>query len=354
MTQHTTNDGAGPTAVQTMPLDGEWHLTGWDPAGRGEHRLAGRVPGHVHADLLRAGLIPDPFRRDQADQCQWVERWFWRYEREFELPADFDARWAVLKFQGLDTHAEIHLNDRTIGHAANMFVPHRFEAGPWLRAGVNRIEVVFVPNYVAMAHKDVARFRSCFSSDRVYARRMQCAYGWDWTHRLVGAGVWRPVTLSFYRSARLADCCIRTVELGADAARLEIECEIERRAGKPLALDLRIEDPDGRVAWATTIEPAGKGGAIGLELARPRLWFPNGYGEQPLYRLTATLRAASTTGGGTGRPLDSRSITFGIRTVGIEEIPDERGGSFTLAVNGERIFARGGNWVPPSPFPGTV
>jgi beta-mannosidase len=111
---------------QTLALGGDWELTGFDRDGTRKASLPERVPGHVHPDLQRAGLIADPFWRDQADLCQWVEHCAWRYTREFNVPPAFIQPWTLLCFDGLDTFATIYLNGRPLGQTANMFIPRNY------------------------------------------------------------------------------------------------------------------------------------------------------------------------------------------------------------------------------------
>jgi beta-mannosidase len=297
---------------------------------------------------MREGLIPDPFWRDQAEQCQWVEAWDWSYTREANVPEGWVGAWVVMELDGLDTFATVLLNGQEIGKSVNMFIPHRFEVGQALVSGRNRIEVRLEAPGKAVAGKPVARYSSCFASDRVYSRKLQCTYGWDWVHRFVSSGIWQPARLVCYQGARIADLFVDTRSADADFARLSVQVEIERKSMETVSAQVTIRDPQGRVVGEAPLEFALDHGKWEWSLPNPQRWWPNGYGSQPLYACTVVLAD------GNGQILDEKSASFGIRTVKIEEIPDQAGSSFTLIVNGQPIFARGGNWVPADPFPSRI
>ena len=338
--------------AEQISLDGDWQLVGLGPDGT-THALPGRVPGNVHPDLQRAGLIADPFWRMQADDCQWVEGWEWRYAREFTVETDLsNLDWVVLRFEGLDTFATILLNGEEIGRTANMFIAHEFEVGGRLRAGGNHLEVRFTPVRRAVADKPFHKFAgsTCFdfTGERVYTRKMQCGFGWDWVHRLVTAGIWRGVTLRRYDRARLDDVYARTMSLEDRRADLAVEVAATLRTADAVRARVEIIAPGGGVAALETIPADRIGTPLLLTVDDPQRWWPVGYGEQPLYECRVELLDAA------GKILDERTVEIGLRTVALEEIPDERGSSFTLVVNGTRVFCQGGNWVPADPFPSQV
>jgi beta-mannosidase len=342
---------------RVLSLNGDWQLTGTDPDGRRPpHRLTAAVPGQVHADLLRAGLLPDPFHRDQAAECQWVERWPWRYVRQFCVPPGWLTGWDVLQFDGLDTFAEVRLNGVVLGSAANMFTPHWFDVSGAVREGMNRLEVVLTPPAEAVAGRDTGVRFGCFASDRLYMRRMQCSHGWDWVHRFVSMGIWRPVRLASYDRVRLDDVAVRVTHLDDDVAALDVQVALEDRTAAPVPVRVDIVAPGGEVVYRKVLEAEGGAARIHAEVPQPLRWWPNGHGDQPLYQCRVSALP------GEGPPLDSRTVRFGIRTVAVEQLPDAArrdgfdapGSTWTLIVNGRRIFCKGANWVPPDPWPARI
>ena len=181
---------------QIIDLCGAWELTGREVRGEGRLTLAAQVPGHVHQDLLATGHIRDPFWRDQALECQWVEDWDWHYARDFVVPPDFPIRGAMIECDGLDTFAEVRLNGEEVWASGNMFIPYRMGVWGDLKPGVNHIEITLRSTSEELREEPRDGFFACFAPERVFARRMQCGFGWDWVHRFVSAGLWRPIRCS--------------------------------------------------------------------------------------------------------------------------------------------------------------
>lgn len=355
----------------TISLNGTWRLTGKGADGASDICIDASVPGHVHNDLLLNGLIEDPFWRDNAEKCQWIEERQWTFSREFEVPLDADLSWAEIDFRGLDTYSEITLNGHLLGKTDNMFVPHSFDAGKLLKHGANLIEVRFQPVSKGIGNKPVADFESCFSSDRVYTRRMQCTYSWDWVHRFVSYGIWQPVELQIYDSAKIDSVYVHTRSIDETSAAVQIASEITVRNSEPVRLKVQISDPQGNCVWSENTIAADGTNQFTADISNPELWWPAGSGNQPLYTVSVELLDPA------GSVLDNNNHTFGIRTVRLEQINDTPGSeyeritktirqsgsdrsgdipgkSYSIIVNGKHIFCKGGNWVPCDPFPGRI
>lgn len=341
-----------------LSLDGAWQCEGHHPAGHPVVAFAAIIPGHIHVDLMREKLLPDLFWRDNASSCLWVEEMDWTFQRTFEVPEEMDLDWIELTFAGIDTFSTIYLNGIEIGSTSNMFIGHSWEVGKILHHGRNKIVVKIHAHRDMIADKPLGKYFSCFSTDRVYTRRMQCTYGWDWVHRFLSTGIWRPVTLTSYNSGRLLDVMVRTLECSDEHARLELEIETECLRGHATNVHLEMLGPEGDIVWQKAIAgnvSNGNGSSrhrhqitIQAEIDQPLLWWPNGEGNQPLYSLRATLEAAG------GSIQDTREVEFGIRTIEIERNPLPTGETFAFVVNGRRLFAKGGNWVPADPFPSRI
>ncbi|GBF74963.1 beta-mannosidase [Paenibacillus sp. 598K] len=364
---------------RTTMLTGTWQLTGErgdvgeGPAG-GTIAIEAQVPGHVHQDLLGAGLIRDPGYRKQADECGWVEHWQWTYRREFHIDRHGGGR-PVLEFDGLDTYADIYLNGTLLARTDNMFIGYRFDVTELLQVGSNELAVRFRTVADGIAGKPYVGRSAAFTSERLYVRRMQCTFGWDWVGRLVSYGIWRPVRLVFEDLAVIEDLHVYTKSIDGRGASIGITVETSNRNElvQPLRLEVKLLDPSGREVWACSRQLHRDRLELTADLAEPELWWPTGYGEQPLYRTIARLVDER------GRVVDVRECAFGIRTVRIEQLPDrpgseeartterlraagaewdrngERpGSSFALLVNSVAIYCKGANWVPCDPFPSRV
>ncbi len=351
-----------------LSLDGAWRGEGFAPDGR---RIAfeGRVPGCVHADLLRNGTLKELFWRNNAEESQWVEKWNWAYEREFDAPEVWDD--AEIEFGGLDTCCCVFLNGLEIGAADDMFVPHVFPA-KGLRKGGNTLRVVFLSPIAMTA--GLPERPAAFTCERLYTRRMQCTYSWDWVDRFVTMGIFRSVCLHRPERREVDDLRAETRCLDDFGAQLFVQAKF-RGAGEETFCRLTLKDPDGAVVWTKRRRIVEDAISETIDVERPRLWWPNGYGEQPLYRLTAAVEDGE-------RVLDERVLSVGIRTARIfqpRDLPGSEGfekclklkrsphvsgenafwdrneedefSGFRLIVNGVPIFCKGANWVPCEPFP---
>jgi len=304
--------------MKELKLSGKWRLTCIAPEGKGQSALAGVFPGHVHLDLLRAGRIPDPFWRDQAEVCKRVEQWEWAYEREFVLGDDWVDSWAALEFGGLDTFAKVILNGQVIGHTTNMIIPHRFEVGSILKPGCNYLRVHFDCIGKYTAGKSSGYERVCGTPERIYMRRMQSTLHWDWVNRFVSCGIWGPVRLVRYDRARISDIHVQTLRIDcpgkivADSAEVLAQIETERRTSEPIHVNVEIVSPSGgQTVWSSSEKLHANQATWRLCLDTPKLWWPSGYGKQPLYCCRFNLMSQD------GALLDSRKLRFGVRTVEI-------------------------------------
>ncbi|MEU0489849.1 glycoside hydrolase family 2 protein [Nocardiopsis sp. NPDC006139] len=331
MPSHTLHDG--------------WRLTA--TAGPVPENIAGReipaaVPGSTHLDLLAAGLIPDPYLDAAEAELAWAHRTDWRYTLTFDADAPADGERVDLVFDGLDTIATVTLNGHVLGTSANMHRSHRFDARAALRAGSNELTVDLRS---ALAYAEEQRER-LGARPHVNAhpynmvRKMACSFGWDWGPDLQTAGIWKPVRLERWTTARLAGVRPLVTVDPDGTGRVEVHADIER-AGEdtPLVLTATVA---GRTATAALAADAASG-TVTVEVPDADLWWPVGYGDQPLYDLDVTL-------GRDGAEPDTAHRRIGFRTVTVDTEPDAHGTPFTVTVNGRPIFAKGANWIPDDHF----
>ncbi|MFI9155265.1 glycoside hydrolase family 2 protein [Streptomyces sp. NPDC053367] len=311
---------------------------GWS-LRHGEELLEARVPGCVHTDLMAAGVIPDPFLGRNETEVAWVGRRPWTYVTR--LHHDSPHERTDLVFDGLDTAASVTLDGRPVGTARNMHRVHRFDVTG--RTGELLVRFASAYDEAESVRAAVGERPNVYPEPSQYLRKMACNFGWDWGPTLVTAGIWRPVRLEHWSTARIA--AVRplvTVEAGT--GHVEVHLDTERTAlgrGRTLRAEARIAGVRAETAFT------GDTAVLRLEVPEPRLWWPRGYGEQPLYDLEITLYDDED-------PLDTWHRRVGFRTVELDRSADEHGTGFTLAVNGVRIFARGVNWIPDDAFPSRV
>ncbi len=307
--------------------------------------LPAKVPGCVHTDLLRAEKIPDPFFGANELDLQWIEERDWEYRAEFPVPVRLLAEPEVeLVADGLDTVATVFLNGKKIAATDNMFIGHRWPVKPLLRAGANELRIVFgsAMRHIREARPDFTPPREFqdFVGNSVRIRKQQCQFGWDWGPRFVTAGVWRGIRLEAHRGNRLAGVRV-TQRHAADGRRVT------------LSLAPELARPEPGATYSVTLSLGGKivaeienadAASLELEVPRPRLWWPAGQGEQPLYDLVVTARDAA------GREIGAVRQRIGLRTIVLDRHPDQWGESFQFLVNGRAIFIKGANWIPAHAF----
>jgi beta-mannosidase len=294
-----------------------------------------RVPGSTHLDLLAAGLIADPYLdRNEAD-LTWMHRVDWRYATEFRAAGPGAGERVELVFDGIDTIGTVTLNGHLLGGTANMHRSHRFDVRGSLREGRNELTVTLAS---ALAHAERTEARLGWRQ-RAYPhpynaiRKMACSFGWDWGPDLQTAGIWKPVRLERWDTARLTG--VRPlVTVDADGTgRVDVHLTLDRATDRDYTAVVTVGDRTER-----TPVP-GDAARLTVLVPDARLWWPVGYGGQPRYELTVTLLAD-------GEPVDVDRRRIGFRTVAVDTRPDGAGTPFTFVVNGTRVFAKGANWIP--------
>ncbi|MFO7956107.1 MAG: glycoside hydrolase family 2 protein [Candidatus Brocadiia bacterium] len=326
---------------------GEGELRGWAETGPADTELVeATVPGDVHLDLMRAGLLEEPLYGRNAPECRWMERIDWWYARTFHLPAGRIGRHTELFFAGLDTTADVWLNGRHLGSSNNAHVSHVFDASEAVRAGMNRVVVRVDAGVRAAEDREVERYLMNTAGEelpRMWIRKPQFTFQWDWAPRLLTCGIWRAVELRSYKTLALRDVALRTHLQGDGSARIEALAEVENFTEEPVAAELTVtllRDDEQSMTLRTDAIPGVVQLSGELTVQDPDLWWPRPLGEPSLYDVSAELRAD-------GDLADSHAFRYGIREVElIKEDLGEEGTSFAVAVNGQKVFGKGANWVP--------
>ena len=328
--------------MHIQSLTGEWQFRKTD----GETWLPARVPGGVHTDLMALDLIPDPFVADNEKRVMWVAESDWVYRRTFAANAALLSEQRVsLVCDGLDTLAEVALNGVRLGETDNMFRQYAWDVKSLLREGENELVIVFsspVQYITAKQAERPLRGVSQAIDGGPYLRKAPCQFGWDWGPQLPPIGVWKDIRLEGRSTARMADVHLRQ-QHDNGAVTVTATVAVERWNETPLAAHVRITAPDGTVQHAQ-VAIAGDAETLAVQVKNPQLWWPNGYGEQPLYSVDVRLLAGDVA-------CDAAHYQLGLRTLELRREPDTWGESFTFVVNGVPVFAKGSNWIPTDSFP---
>ena len=348
--------GIAQSAHAVLNLDHGWQFR--QTAGAGESTpansewLPATVPGDVHLDLLANKKIPDPFYRDDEAKLQWIEQASWEYQDTFDVPAGLVGKANVeLVFDGLDAAAEVYLNDAHVLSADNMFRTWRVPAKEHLHAGKNVLRVEF-PSPIAAAKK-VAETdpwqAKTHTEPKTYIRKAAYEYGWDWGPRFVTSGMWRPARLEAWDKMRIVDFAIRQRDVSREVAHIDAQVEVEAASAGPVNVAVQYSDGGKPVVIAIKAQlHAGENELyVPIEISQPKLWYPAGYGDQPLYEFMTQLWTG-------GNKAGERKVRVGLRSIVLDRHPDKWGRSFQFVVNGIPVFGKGADVIPFDSFPNRV
>lgn len=353
------------------------------PADVSSRQLPAHIPGCIHTDLIRSGVIGHPNIADNEARTQWIGRCDWQYECEFEVDADMLKYDRVdLVFDALDTLATIELNGTPIGCAANQFHPHRFDTRRVIRAGRNELTIDF-KSPIQHIHAEAARLGPRpVNGDwdpYVFMRKSACNFGWDWGPKVATAGVLGDVRLEAWDTARIESVRPLISQSSDGSWRVDVHVQVEEsarptvrlhtleRSGADGILNLKSEISDSkpgssrptiaarailrdqtRTLSEQTVDLTENTTEVSIQLTAQNInsWMPRGYGSQPLYDLSVELIYPADSA-----VLDSATRRIGFRTVTLDTSPDKHGSRFQLRVNNQPVVALGANWIPEGLFP---
>ncbi|MFG1923172.1 glycoside hydrolase family 2 protein [Cryptosporangium sp. NPDC048952] len=318
--------------ISEQDLGGSWTLS-----SDGGAASAATVPGCVHTDLLDAGLIPDPFLDDNETAVAWVGRTDWTYDRDIAWHGPKLER-IDLVFEGLDTVAAIELDGVPLGATRNMHRSYRFDVTPSIDATPRPLRVRFTSAYTEAEalREELGPRPNAYPEPFNFIRKMACSFGWDWGPTLVTAGIWRPVRLEGWSTARLATL-VPLATLRDGVGMLDLNLDVERTRARDLRARVLL---DGREIAVLDLPGEETTARATVDAGDVTPWGPRGYGEPALYELTVELLDGDAV-------LDRWSRRTGFRTVDI----DRTGGGFTIRINGEPVLVKGVNWIPDDIFP---
>jgi beta-mannosidase len=326
--------------MKEYSLNGKWKMKNT----REEHWGSAQVPGSVFTDLLREGLMEDPFYRDNEDKAIALSYNDYEYTREFNISGDVLKNDKVfLCCEGLDTLAEIKINGQLIAKTNNMHRSYEFDIKDVLREGPNNIHILFFSptRYIERKQKEtplMKRINDIVMAGYYYLRKAHSMFGWDWGPKIPDSGIWKNIDLKFFDDARLKDVYI-IQNHQTDKVKLDIQISFEIWSCEEFDLDVLVTSPDDkRICRTQKIDHSNNDCAVAIEINDPKLWWPNGYGKQPLYRISVNLKKAD-------RILDSREIKTGLKTLGVRQENDKWGKSFEFEINGVSIFVQGANYI---------
>jgi beta-mannosidase len=342
-----------------LSLCGKWKLR-WSDSLRGgfEHHVSdssdakwldASVPGEVHLDLMEAGLIDSPYIGINCLSARWVEESLWSYRKVFSVPKDALESDAWLYFEGLDYTAVIYLNGEEVGRHSNFFYPCRVNVTGKLREGDNTLVVQVESGMFAAAEKPIAGYpltqdaTNMLLRKRIWLRKPQCSFGWDWSPILLNVGIHKPVYLEWAKCVRVDEVVVLAdvnefLSEGYVNASVFVEgLEQEHLTGK---IVMSILESNTQVATEVEISAGMQMFEVSCTISDPELWWPVGHGKQALYTVEVEVLVDETAVSKTRRKV-------GFRKVRINQDPHpEKGTYYIIEINGRKVFAKGANFVP--------
>ena len=327
--------------------------TGWKMHQVGENSwFPASVPGTVYTDLLENGQMEDPFWKDNENKALVLMEKDYEYKTVFQCDELRKSKKVWLRFEGLDTIADVYVNEKHVGNAENMHRIWEYDVTDVLTDGENTLRIYFHSplQYIKEAYaKQPTRGSEDAMDGFVHIRKAHCMFGWDWGAHLPDAGMFRPVYLMGMEEGRIDSVRIHQIH---EEGKVSLEFSVLRNPAEDLkkeipccgddgfAYNVQVTAPDGTVVTAVD-SPKN------VEIADPQLWWPNGIGEQPLYEVSVTLYKE-------GKEVDVWTKKIGLRTMTMHLEPDEWGTSFAHQVNGKDIFAMGADYIPEDHLLGRV
>ncbi len=313
---------------------------------RNDFKIKTQVPGTVHTDLLNAGIIPEPFSDDNETKLSWIAECDWIYETRFNLSKSIKGKNNLhLVFEGIDTIAEAELNGRKILDAQNMFLRYEVNVGDILREKNNELKVKIF-SAVKEGRELEVQYGQLQSGTpdgkRLYLRKAQYSFGWDWGPSFPTMGIWKEVYLKSKDEVEVNDINFVTKKINDNSAIVKLAFRIEGKPSQESFVKIILRNKKQILESQLKLYEAGYIEET-IEIPEPELWYPNGEGRQNLYTLRISIVDNSD------RVLFETSKKVGIRTIKLQL--KERGRStFRFIVNGKPVFIKGVNWIPADMF----
>ncbi|MFA9455625.1 glycoside hydrolase family 2 protein [Halalkalibacter sp. AB-rgal2] len=317
--------------------------------------LPAHVPGCVHTDLIKNGKIEDPFYGKNELGIQWIDKKDWEYATTFDLdPQLVNAQHVELEFAGLDTYAEVYLNNEHILSADNMFRTWKVDVKKYVKERENKLRVYFrspikedLPKLEQLGYQLPAANDHSEDGElgdkrvSIFARKAPYHYGWDWGPRFVTSGIWKEVKLVAWEELHITDLYIRQDEISKSAARVTAMIDIE--ANDSWEGTLKLTTDGISIEQYVTLYKGLNQLEIPLTIENPKLWWSRGLGEQHFYFFTLSCEQ-------TEKIVAEKTVRTGLRTINVIRENDASGQSFYFELNGVPIFTKGANHIPNDSF----
>ncbi len=317
-----------------LSLNGKWKIK--DETG--EYDIVGMVPGVVQSDLIRMGKLPHPYVGRNAEMLRKLEEKRWEYKKEFEFSPSVGTKHFLI-FKGVDTIADIYLNDEYLGSTEDMFIEYRFDVSEILKKS-NVLVVRFKSPVSRIRNLERAYGKLMAGPEepsRSYVRKAQYSFGWDWGVRMVTIGIWKDVYIESYEDGRLCGCTAYLENLQGNT---KITGYVREISGKSEEYSVMVSVNGEKIGEIPVFaDVSGIKFDAEFHLPKLELWYPIGVGKSTLHDFEFVLTK-------NGKELYRQKKRIGLRTIELVRESDAEGESFIFQVNGRKVFAKGANWIP--------
>ena len=299
------------------------------------------VPGTVHTDLLKNKFIVNPYFADNELKLEWIDKCDWIYKTEFSIKNNKKYN---LVLKGIDTIADVYLNSKKILSCKNMFLSYKVNVEKYLKLGKNELRIFFHSpiNYSIKEENKHGKLPVALNSNRVYMRKAQYSFGWDWGPSFPTAGIFRDIFLEEKKEAKIENILFTTKSISKNKAKVKVAGIINTKKHASYKLVIKLQNSSGSIEKKVNINNSCDVSAE-LEISNPNLWWPNGEGEADLYDLSMSIIDKDN------NVMDTAEKKVGIRIV--EVIKKEKNkNTFKIRINGKDIFAKGADWIPADSF----
>lgn len=300
------------------------------------HPIDAKVPGSVYADLLRAGLIEDPYYERNSFACAWVKEYWWMYKTTFYLDSSLSGRQIYLRLNGIDYKGYISINGRMLCEHEGAFIPRTIN--------ITDFVVFNQENHVTVTLENAPdEMGQIGRTSKVRHHKPRFTYRWDFAPRMVGIGLYDEVMIEDFGLASIESVHIDSVN---QEENWSIDCSVELKGFVEGDVNVIVlVQQEGKEITAKQIACHVKKGITSLScqlpIEDPKLWWPNGHGEQPLYTVTITVE-------NDGKISDQKQYQTGLRTLEYQrcEGAGENSLPYLPIINGKPIYIKGVNMVP--------
>ena len=334
--------------VKETTLDATWTFK----QKGSEHYYSASIPGTVHTDLVNNALIKNPFFGENEKSVQWVENEDWEYKGVFNCDQlTLQNRFIELSFEGLDTYAKVFLNGTQILEANNMFRIWNVDVKPFLKVGENILQITF-ESALKKGKAEAAKLNYTLPGDeKVFTRKAQYQYGWDFGPRLGTCGIIKPIKLISWNDLKIVSIRHQIQKLDSTIANIQFITEIQ--SAKDTACTIGIHSYFQKAKKATSasnnstriiyLHKGLNNDTLEYTIQNPHVWQTNGVGDANLYEFDFNIIHKKEVA-------FLKHLSIGLRTLELVKENDFFGQSFYFKLNGAPVFMKGANYIPQDNF----